>query len=296
LSKRADTRTVASSRLTRSSLALIASALAALALGGAVAEPAGAATVSGNWAGYVATPRSSARFGSVSGSWRQPAAKCTAGHESFSAVWVGLGGYREGARALQQIGTDANCTSSGRAIYAAWWELLPSDPVELKLRVNPGDRIAASVTTSGSRVTLRLRNLTSGARFSTTRHYSRPDVSTAEWIVEAPSTCATASACTTVPLANFGSVSFSSATATAHGHTGTILDPGWSALALELRQGSNEVEAGRAGFDVRAAGAVRQAAPSAASSAGAFSVTWSESSRQTEPPSAPTLPGFGGGG
>jgi hypothetical protein len=276
-----------------SRLAALASITAGL---GTLAAPAGAATVSGNWAGYVAQPHASAgsRFSSVSGTWRQPAVTCTPGRQSYSAVWVGLGGYGESASSLSQIGTDANCSAGGRASYASWLELLPADPVELKLKVRPGDVISASVTTRGTRVTLRMRNLTTGARFNSTRHYAHPDTSTAEWIVEAPSTCSSATVCTTLALANFATVPFSGASATAHGRTGTLLDPRWSTSALELRQGSSEVSRPGAAV-VRVGGSVVRATPSPVSASGAFSVSWAEGSTPGEPASAPTLPGFRGG-
>jgi Peptidase A4 family len=265
-------------------------------LAGAPAPSAGAATLlSDNWAGYVAVPHASvgSRFSSVSGSWRVPAASCTAGRETFSAVWVGLGGYRESRRSLEQLGTNADCTRAGRAVYTAWLELLPSAPVEVTLRVHPGDRISASVTVRGSSVTLRLRNRTTGARYSTTRRYSNPDVSSAEWIVEAPSMCASTGDCTTLALADFGSTRFSSATVTAYGHTGTIVDAGWSAAALELQQLNGVLARGGGGVDVRLASAVTLARPSAVSSAdGSFSVSWSEQSTAAE---APAPPGFGAG-
>src|ERR1039458_4095296 len=81
----------------------------------APASAGAAVSVSSNWAGYVALPSASvgSRFSSVSGSWTQPSATCSAGREAYSAVWVGLGGYRENARSLEQIGTGADCTRSG---------------------------------------------------------------------------------------------------------------------------------------------------------------------------------------
>jgi hypothetical protein len=274
-------------------LALLA---AAAIVAGALAPSARAATLlSNNWAGFVAVPHASvgSRFSSVSGSWRQPAVSCTAGRETFSAVWVGLGGDREGRRSLEQVGTNADCTRAGSAVYSAWLELLPAAPVEVKLRVHPGEQISASVTVRASSVTLRLRNLTTGARYSTTRRYSSPDVSSAEWIVEAPSTCDSAGDCTTLALADFGTVSFSSATASAHGHTGTILDAGWSAAAFELQQRAGVLARGGGAVNVRLASAVTQARPSAPSSAdGSFSVSWSE---QSTPVKALAAPGFGGG-
>ena len=48
----------------------------------------------------------------------------------------------------------------------------------------------------------------------------------------APSACSSFGACRALPLTNFGTVAFSSATATAAGHAGTISDPAWAATIL----------------------------------------------------------------
>ena len=55
-----------------------------------------------------------------------------------------------------------------------------------------------------------------------------PDTSSAEWIAEAPSQCDSTSSCTPLPLADFGTVQFTGASATANGHTGSIDDSNWS--------------------------------------------------------------------
>ena len=142
-------------------------------------------------------------------------------------------------------------------------------------------------------MTLRIRNLTTGARFSATRHVSKVDVSSAEWIAEAPSVCVSANACATLPLTDFGRVQFTSATATSKRHTGTVPDPAWSALAIELQQGPSAV-GGPLRANARTASAVT-AVPSTASIAdGSFAVSWQQRALQTERP-APTLPGFTGG-
>lgn len=288
--------TLSNSRLPRRG-ALACAATAVLALAGAAdagAADAGAATVSSNWSGYVASPVAAAGFSSVSGTWTQPAATCSAGSEAYSAVWVGLGGDREGADALEQVGTDVDCSSAGRAVYSAWYELIPAGPVSVAMRVRPGDRLSASVTVKGHGVTLRIRDLTTGAHFSTTKRIANVDVSSAEWIVEAPSVCFASGACGLLPLTDFGSVSFSDATATVGGHTGTIADPDWSATALELRQ--DAARTFRARRRPGRSAAVVSADPSAASAAdGSFTVTWQELSAQAEAPSAPSLPGFNGG-
>jgi hypothetical protein len=274
--------------------------LAALGLlGAASAAPAAASTaastVSSNWSGYVAAPAAGSHFSSVSGSWVQPAATCRAGRESYSAAWVGLGGDSEDANALEQTGTDADCTRSGRAVYSAWYELIPAGPVKVPLKVHAGDQMTASVTVRGHGVTLRLRDLTTGARYTTTRRASAIDTSSAEWIVEAPSVCFGAGSCSTLPLTDFGSIVFSLASATVAAHTGPIDDPAWSATALQLLQDPSRTTPAPGRLGRTAPAGVISAIPSAVQSAeGAFTIAWREASAQTEAPTGPTLPGFGG--
>jgi hypothetical protein len=275
--------------------------LVGIALGvcAALVVPAAFAdSVSANWAGYVANPPASAgsHFSSVSGSWRQPSATCSAARETYSAVWVGLGGYSEHAHALEQIGTDADCTRSGRARYTSWYELLPAAPVNLTLEVHPGDEMVASVTVKDHDVTLRVRDLSTGARFSTTTRVAAIDTSSAEWILEAPSICVNGGTCEALPLTDFGSVAFSVATATAKAHTGTLTDPDWTSTALELQQNAFTNIAGRAGTRAGPTPALTFAVPSAPSGAnGAFAVSWQEQSILSERPEVPALPGFDGG-
>jgi len=264
----------------------------------AFASSAGAATVSSNWAGYLVAPSGSvgSSFTSVSGSWRVPSATCTAGRETYSAVWVGLGGANPNASALEQIGTGADCAQSGQATYSDWYELVPAAPVNLKLKLHPGDQMSASVTVRAHDVTLRIRDLSTGARFTTTKHVSLIDVSSAEWIVEAPSLCVATNDCGTLALANFGNVVFSSATATADRHTGPIEDPDWSATALELLQGGGHGLGVGQGRRFEPTSAMITAIPSLAQGPdGSFSVSWREQPIQAAPPSVPTLPGFSGG-
>jgi Peptidase A4 family len=250
------------------------------------------ATLSTNWAGYVitGTSRASVRFKSVSAHWVQPAVNCTGG-QGDSGFWVGLGGYRQRSRALEQVGTEADCSSSGGADDFAWFELVPKSPVTLRLKVRPGDGIAASVTVKGRSVRLALRDLTTGARFLTTQRTSVIDVASAEWIAEAPSACNGGGSCRVLPLADFGSVAFSQAHATStHGLAGPIGASEWSATALELLDlGSRLGPARRLG----SSGAVATAAPTSLTSAGsAFTVTAQQASVPTRSP-VPAGP-FGG--
>ncbi|HUB74564.1 MAG TPA: G1 family glutamic endopeptidase [Solirubrobacteraceae bacterium] len=282
--------------------ALASGALAAAPALGAPASAlasgaAQAASVSTNWAGYVAVPSTAAgaRFRRVLGTWVEPSASCTAAHPTYSAVWVGLGGYSSGSKALEQVGTDADCTRSGGAVYDSWYELLPAAPVQLKLRVHAGDSMAASVTIEGRAVRLTIRDLTTGADVSTLKRPATLDGSSAEWIVEAPSDCASAEACEVLALTDFGQTQFSSALASAGSRTAAVGD--WRATALELQQRAfahARVRGG--GASALPTAALTVAAPSEATAPyGAFSVSWSEQSLALERPSAPTLPGFEGG-
>jgi hypothetical protein len=247
------------------------------------AAPAGASTLSSNWAGWVALPTSSshASFSSVSGTWQVPKLTCSSGQSTYSAGWVGLGGYKQSSNALEQIGVDADCSHNGQPHYDSWYELIPAAPVDIAIAVHAGDQMTGSVTVNGTHVTLRLRNLTTGARYSTTRHTPQIDVSSADWILEAPSSC-TASGCQTLPLADFGNVSFTSATATSASHTGPVEDPRWSTAQIELRQGARPGTARFANGHVLPANVVTATASAASGPLGTFSVDWSERQPQDE--------------
>jgi len=184
-----------------------------------------------NWAGYVAGDASAGSFSRVSGSWVQPSADPNAG-DGYSAFWVGLGGAGQ-SQSLEQIGTQAD-VSGGQTIYYAWYELVPSAPVTLALAINPGDHISASVSVSGTNVTVSLSDQTTGSSFTHTLQMSNPDTSSAEWIAEAPSAEDGNGNMQPVPLADFGSVNFTAASATAGGHAGAIFDPGWNVQAVQL--------------------------------------------------------------
>jgi hypothetical protein len=105
-----------------------------------------------------------------------------------------------------------------------------------------------------------------------------PDVSSAEWIAEAPSTCDDYGNCQTVTLTNFGKVAFSNAHATANGHTGTISDPAWTADSIQL-QGSDASFGPFASYD----GGNAEANPTVLSAGGSsFSVGYSLAAQPAE--------------
>ncbi len=217
----------------RARLGLALAAASMLALLGAPAALADTSQ-STNWAGY-AVHRGGVRFQRVSGSWTQPRAACTPGSPTYSAVWVGLGGYARSSRALEQIGTELDCNARGRAVSSAWYELVPSASHTTKLIVRPGDRVRASVAVSGRQVHLSLDDLTRHRSFTRTVRASVLDTSSAEWILEAPSLCAGSGVCQPLPLADFGATTIGTArTESASGHTGSIEDRHWDASEISL--------------------------------------------------------------
>ncbi len=193
---------------------------------------------SSNWAGYaaVAPVGGTADFSDVTATWVQPKAKCTTGRGDSAAFWVGLGGDLADSQSLEQLGTEADCDASGTApTYGAWWEIVPAASVPIPLKIRAGDRVTAAVLVKGQAVTMSLKDTTRRTRFSKTITVTHPlDVASAEWIAEAPSTCTANGRCRAVPLNQFGSVTFTNATAIADGHPGTISDPAWVAAPIEL--------------------------------------------------------------
>ncbi|MCW3048381.1 MAG: hypothetical protein JWO74_2665 [Solirubrobacterales bacterium] len=221
-------------------LALVA-LTASLAAIGTTSARADTAAKSTNWAGYAAE-KNGLRFRRVAGTWIQPAVSCAPGQPGFSANWVGLGGFQQTSTALEQIGTEADCTASGKAVYSVWYELVPDTSKAIKLTVRAGDKVSASVAVRGHTVQLRLANRTRGTLFQKTLTAATVDTGSADWIVEAPAVCGAGGGCRPTPLANFGTTGFTAATATTSGgHTGTIVDPAWSRAAITLSsQGGRE--------------------------------------------------------
>ncbi len=222
-------------------LAVAAAALAAAA--GVRAAPAVAPQLSSNWAGYaeIAPEGGALAFANATGTWIVPRVRCRATRSDAVAFWVGLGGYQDGTTALEQLGTAAECSGAGaKPRYYAWWEVVPAAAVRIGLRVEPGDRMTAGVAVDGQKVVFSLIDRTHGTRFSKVLTESEKlDVSTAEWIAEAPASCVSASTCSSIPISNFGAVHFTDIAMTANAHPGTLADTTWTAAPIELVTGGD---------------------------------------------------------
>jgi hypothetical protein len=249
---------------------LAASLIFAAALFSAPAASA-RTTTSSNWAGY-SVHRPGVTFRQVSGTWTEPSASCVAGELSYSAVWVGIGGFRPTSDALEQIGTEVDCNPVGKAVSSAWYELVPAPSKTISLAVHPGDVMHATVAVVGHQVTVELQNLTTHRTFHKILYSPSIDVGSAEWIVEAPSECISEFACQSLPLADFGSVTFGSASArSATGAAGSITAPGWCRTRIKLTPDAQRFVIARQTSDI-----VGSATTSSLRRAGrAFEVTYS---------------------
>jgi hypothetical protein len=199
-------------------------------------------STSTNWSGYAVT---GGRYTQVSSSWTVPAVSCTG--TAYSSFWVGLDGDTSGT--VEQTGTDSDCSGSTPQYYA-WYEMYPKFPSNFNNPVHPGDKMSASVTTNGSgSFTLTISDGTAWSRTVTARLKSAK-LASAEVIAEAPSGSGGV-----LPLANFGTVSFSGATANGALLTGST--PGIDPITMQ-------------------SGTTVKAQPSSIGS-GAFSVAWKHS-------------------
>ena len=86
--------------------------------------------VSLDWAGYVVASNNLFPLPSVAGvngSWTVPKVETTP-LDSFSAVWVGIGGQMD--TTLIQAGSEQD-SISGQAVYSLWYELLPANSITI---------------------------------------------------------------------------------------------------------------------------------------------------------------------
>lgn len=210
-----------------------------------------------NWAGYaVQTDLASPSNGvvtEVKGSWIVPAVSCPAdGTDRYSAAWVGIDGYSSGT--VEQLGTESDCLNGGSTpYYAAWWEMYPKGSRGIQHVVQAGDRLTAEVRYSGSNsFTLTTSDATQGWAFATTQR-AKVARSSAEWIQEAPWSGGV------LPLSDFGTISFTNASATLRGHTGTISDAAWQADRIDMVNNGGALKAQTSALD---------------GTGSAFNVTW----------------------
>ena len=228
-----------------------------------IAEPPGLGAIttvgSLNWAGYAVSTTTVGAVTDVKGSFTIPTVSCNT-KNAFASFWVGIDGFNSGT--VEQTGVTANPCNTSLAPhgYSAWFEFFPAAPVYASASLAPGETATAEVTFAPSTgIFTTTITVKSGSTTVTTLTQSQTvsgaQATSAEWIAEAPS------AGKILPLANFGTVTFTSASATIGGTTGSI-------SASFPSSTTNEIVMVTRGGTVKAQ-------PSALSSNGtSFSVTW----------------------
>lgn len=180
-----------------------------------------------NWSGYVAKGTA---YTSVAGSWTVAPGTSTGNALTANAAWIGIGGF-DGANNLIQTGT-RTLEWNGQVTYEAWYELIPAPPIPLAVTIGPNDTVSASINETGRNVwTITLTNITSGES-ATVRVPYVSHKSSAEWIVERPS-----SSGTLVALTPFNTFVFSGLSATKNGKAVTPVTAAAKKLLLIERNG-----------------------------------------------------------
>jgi hypothetical protein len=209
-------------------------------------------STSTNWAGYAVT---GATFTDVKGSWVEPSVSCTTAsattkqngksatngknkpsksQPSYAAFWIGLDG--DVSNTVEQTGTDSDCNGS-TAVYYAWYEFYPAFPVNLPNPVRPRDAMSADVSVAGGNVNITISDSTQNWTYTTSQKDKNYALSSAEWIAEAPS------GPQVLPLADFGAVTFTGASATGNGVTGPINQPGFTVDPITMATSSGQTKA-----------------------------------------------------
>jgi len=135
--------------------------------------------------------------------------------DQLTSEWVGIDGYSNAT--VEQDGTLSWCFE-GQATYFTWYEMYPASTVEVGNSLHPGDKIAASVTRTGTSYKLTVTDSTHPANsFSRTATCSTCQNESVEWIAERP-----AFSIGIAPLADYGSWTLSRASQTAGTKTGVI--------------------------------------------------------------------------
>jgi hypothetical protein len=129
-----------------------------------------------------------------------------------------------------------------------------------------------------------LSDQTTGKSVTKTLQMSNPDTTSAEWIAEAPAAQTAYGSYSILPLADFGKVTFTNASATAGGHTGSIADPSWNVQQVDMTSaGANPgvglgSRFGPAGLGGAAQSTTGASAGAVSSSGSSFTVSYSSDS------------------
>lgn len=166
---------------------------------------------SDNWSGYV---KSGGPFQSVKGAWNVPSVAGVPGTDS--AAWIGIDGNTD-TTLIQTTGTDQGFSGGGAGSFAyPWWEVLPAPETQIPFTVMPSDMMKATISPVSALVAvpnvpvpwvMTLTDSTAGWTFPTVAPYAGM-LSSAEWIMEDPSSCSSPASCVLAPFTIFANITF----------------------------------------------------------------------------------------
>ena len=147
---------------------------------------------SSNWSGYEL---GDGPYTSVAGTFTVPTLSASS-TTTATAEWAGIDGAANSS--LIQAGVaEIYHHSTNQVSIFAWWEILPAPATPITtMVVSPGDTVTVNIgQVSGTTWSISVRDNTTGVSFSTDQVYSGP-LSSAEWIVEAPTMSSTGTVAT----------------------------------------------------------------------------------------------------
>jgi Peptidase A4 family len=192
-----------------------------------------------NWSGYAVNKRR-ASFRSVKATFFVPYLNCIKSPgRTMSSAWAGLDGFVGASHSVEQAGIAANCSATGKASYAAWFEMFPLPQAIVPISIRGGDSITVQVAYKPSdRVfSLKLVDNTRGDRFARYRKCPlgkrlRCARGSAEVIAEAPATVAHGHVVID-HLADYGAISFAAIQiVNGTGRRGGLLSSRWDTTKI----------------------------------------------------------------
>lgn len=193
-----------------------------------------------NWSGYAVT---TGPYTSVTGDWIVPTVTTKHG-PGYSAAWTGIDGFDN--TSLIQVGTEQDAFHGG-ATDQAWWassdqgyferttwarlvcvNTTKCSPTPTVFTVNAGDKMVASIQETTTTVwDITLLDTTTGvegieATIPYTASMGATGGDSAEWVMERPSLVAPGGGSHLGKLANFGTITFDTATVNTGGAPGFV--------------------------------------------------------------------------
>ena len=192
-----------------------------------------------NWSGY-AVSKPKVTFRSVQATFFVPYLNCVKSPgRTMSSAWAGLDGFAGRSHSVEQAGIAADCSATGKASYAAWFEMFPLPQSIVPISIGGGDSVTVQVAykPTDKVFSLKLIDNTRGDRFARYRkcpHRKRLRCArgSAEVIAEAPATVSHGHVVID-HLSDYGAISFAAIQIVdSTGMHGGLLSSRWDATKI----------------------------------------------------------------